>query len=457
MNPPLPGARPLLRNHWFWLAAAAWLLLNISLLWLYYDPAQKQLVGDEFDYEQRALALLAGQPVAELFIWPPGQTWFIAALYGVFGQQVISIQLVQMILLVLCTGMLVHLWRSLDHHRAAWFAGVLFLFNPATSAYAHWLWPEVTHLACLLGALTLLFGLNGKPRLRAFVAGVLVGLALLFKSLLAAFWPFLLLCFLKRDDARWKFAWLAAFAFLVGMVLPTAPALWKGMAETGRPMIADSSIYNLQVGLRDRSRSDYIDEAGLPALTAFIQSGATPQQRNAASLQVIRSTLAERGWKDIFLEQLGTQYFRLFNAKTLLESQLPGESCSGHLGAYGDNPLSSAFAASSRVVHSLTLVLFACGIAFWRCWRRPLAALIGIFLAYQLALYLGLHVMERYVFQMLPFMCGFAGSALARLTSRAEDSSVLAITPLRVSAAAGLALLLLGLAWLGPVLDGNCR
>lgn len=457
MNPPLPGARPLLQSRGFWLVASAWLLLNIGLLWLYYEPAQKQLVGDEFDYEQRALALLSGQPVAELFIWPPGQTWFIAAIYRVFGNHVLVVQMLQVVLLALCTGMLMQLWRTLDTPRAADFAAAIFLLNPATLAYAYWLWPEVTHLTCLLGALTLLFAAKSTLTLRALAAGVLVGLALLFKSLLAAFWPLLLLCFLKRVDARWKFAWLAAFAFLVGMVLPTAPALWKGMAEAGRPMIADSSIYNLQVGLRDRSRSDYIDEAGLPALTAFIQSGATPQQRNAAAMQDIRASLSERGWKEVFLEQAGTQYFRLFNAKTLLESQLQGEACSGHLGAYGSNPLSPAFAASSRIAHSLTLILFACGLAFWRHWRKPLAALIGIFLAYQLALYLGLHVMERYLFQMLPFLCGFAGSALARFTSRTEDSSTLTITPVRASAAAGLVLLLLGLAWLGPMLDGNCR
>lgn len=444
------------RGRWFWIVLLAWLLLNGVLLWLYFDPAQKQLVGDEFDYEKRALALLAGQPIPELFIWPPGQTWFIAAIYRLFGNHVFAVQVLQMVLLVLCAGMLVKLWQTLDSARAACLAGALFLLNPAALAYAHWLWPEVTHLVCLLGALTLLFCVADRPRLRAFAAGFLIGLALLFKSLLAAFWPLLLLCFLTRKQTRWSFAWVAALAFIIGLVLPISPALWKGQVETGRPLIADSSIYNLQVGLRDRSRSDYIDEAGLPALTAFIRSGATPQQRNAAAMQDIRATLAERGWMDLFLEQLGTQYFRLFNVKTLLESQMPGAACSGHLGAYGDHPLLPALTASSRIAHSLILVLFAFGVALWQRWRAPLAALTGAFLLYQLALYFGLHVMERYLFQMLPFMCGFAGSALARFTSRANAPETLAISPLRMTVASVLALLLLGLAWLGPLLDGNC-
>ena len=444
------------RGRWFWIVLLAWLLLNGVLLWLYFDPAQKQLVGDEFDYEKRALALLAGQPIPELFIWPPGQTWFIAAIYRLFGNHVLAVQLLQVVLLAFCAGMLVKLWKTLDSARAACLAGVLFLLNPASLAYAHWLWPEVTHLVCLLGALTLLFCVADRPRLRAFAAGFLIGLALLFKSLLAAFWPLLLLCFLTRKQTRWSFAWVAALAFIIGLVLPISPALWKGQVETGRPLIADSSIYNLQVGLRDRSRSDYIDEAGLPALTAFIRSGNTPQERNAAAMLDIRAALAVRGWVDLFLDQLGTQYFRLFNVKTLLESQMPGAACSGHLRAYGGHPLLPALTASSRIVHSLILVLFAFGGSLWQRWRAPVAGLTAAILLYQLALYFGLHVMERYLFQMLPFMCGFAGSALARFTSRANAPETLAISPLRMIVASVLALLLLGLAWLGPLLDGNC-
>src|SRR5690606_28902143 len=126
-------------------------------------------------YEKRALALLAGQPIPELFIWPPGQTWFIAAIYRLFRNHVFAVQLVQMVLFAFCAGMLVKLWQTLDSSRAAWLAVALFLLNPAALAYAHWLWPEVTHLACLLGALTLLFCITGRLRLRAFAAGFLIG------------------------------------------------------------------------------------------------------------------------------------------------------------------------------------------------------------------------------------------------------------------------------------------
>lgn len=127
-------ACPDTRGRWFWIVLLAWLLLNCALLWLYFDPAQKQLVGDEFDYEKRALALLAGQPAAELFIWPPGQTWFIAAIYRLFGNHVLAVQLLQVVLLAFCAGMLVKLWKTLDSARAACLAGALFLLSPAALA-----------------------------------------------------------------------------------------------------------------------------------------------------------------------------------------------------------------------------------------------------------------------------------------------------------------------------------
>lgn len=461
MEPAVASTRPPL-NRVFTigcaLVALAWLLSNLFLLWIYYEPALKPLIGDEFDYNRRALALLAGEPVAESFIWPPGQTWFIAAIYVLFGSHVLSVQLVQIALFALCAGLLAHLWRSLDGARAAGFAGVLFLLNPANLAYAHWLWPEVSHLVCLLGALTLLFGAQRFVLARAFFAGLLVGAALLFKSLLGAFWPLLFLAFLTRKDQRWHFSWPGAALFAGGILLATAPALWTGYVETGRPMIADSSIYNLHVGLIDSSRSDYIGEAGGPALKAFLDSAATPQQRNAIYIDKIKDLVAERGMPDVLADQFGTQYFRLFNAKTLLVSQLPGPACAGRLGAYAVPEQAPLIAGASYLAHALTLILAAFGVALWRRWNQPLALIVGGFLLYQLAIYSGLHVMERYLFQMMPFLCGFAGSALAALSARnARSSGVLDFSPARLVSAAALAALLLGLAFLGPVLDGNCR
>ncbi|MEO7936650.1 MAG: glycosyltransferase family 39 protein [Dokdonella sp.] len=456
IKPRLPSGAPA-RRVWSWLAIAGWLLLNAILLWIYSHPTLKPLVGDEFDYNRRAIALLGGQPMPELFIWPPGQTWFVAAIYAVFGPHVVAVQITQIALLAGCAAMLVRLWQSLDNRCAALCAGTLFMLNPSALAYAHWLWPEVTYLACLLGALTLLLTFDSRPHWRAFFAGLLIGLALLFKSLIGGFWPFFLLLFLSRKNKRFAYAWLSAIAFCAGLLLAAAPALWKGHVATGHALIADSSLYNLDVGLRDSSRSDYVDEAGLPALTAFIESAPTPQQRNAVYFERVKAVIVERGFFNVFVDQLDSQYFRLFNAKTLLVSQLPGPRCEGYLGAYGNNSVNAPLMVLSGVMHSLTLVLCAFGLALWRRWLHPFAAFCALYLAYQLALFLGLHVMERYFFQMQPLLCGFAGSFLAVLMRRDITQDALSFTRWRWLVGGVLAVVLLGLAWLGPVLDGPCQ
>ncbi len=456
MKSMLPsGARA--RRAGLWLAFASWLLLNAILLWIYSHPTLKPLVGDEFDYNRRAIALLGGQPMPELFIWPPGQTWFVAAVYAVFGAHVFAVQIIQIMLLAACAAMLMRLWQTLDNRRAALCAASLFMLNPSALAYAHWLWPEVTYLACLLGALTLLLTFTSRAHSRAFFAGLLIGLALLFKSLIGGFWPFFLLFFLSRKNKRYSYAWLSALAFCAGLLLAVAPTLWKGHVATGHALIADSSLYNLDVGLRDSSRSDYVDEAGLPALTAFVESAPTPQQRNAVYLDKVKGVVAERGLFNVFVDQLDSQYFRLFNAKTLLVSQLPGPRCEGYLGAYGSNSVNGPLTFLSDVMHSLTLVLCAFGLALWRRWLHPFAAFCALYLAYQLALFLGLHVMERYFFQMQPLLCGFAGSFLAVLLRREASQDVLSFARWRWLVGGVVAIVLLGLAWLGPVFDGACQ
>ena len=437
--------------------AGGWLVVNALLFWMYFQGHAKTLIGDEAMYDAVALAQLQGQIISLNYIWPPGQKWFLMVLHALTGPGRIGILIVQTGLLALCGWLLYRLWLLLDNRTAAHWACALFLLNPGVLAYGHWLWPEVPHLTCFLGALLLLADRERSAWPRALAAGALIGAALLFKSLLAAFWPFMVLLFLVRwKGRRPEIAWMATAAFVIGLFVITAPSLLQGWRETGRPMIADSSIYNLYVGLIDKSRTDYIDEWGMTTLTPFLESGSTPQERNAVYVNKVDASVTARGFFVTVGEQFGRQYFRLFNAKSLLVSQLPGPACDGYLGAYAESSLAAPLDWVTRALHGLLLTLAAIGIATWRRWRDPLVIGIVLFFGYQLALYLGLHVMQRYLFPFLPFLCGFAGSALAAWTlRRAEVECALTFTRWRLMLAAILAMLLLGLAYLGPMLDGS--
>jgi 4-amino-4-deoxy-L-arabinose transferase-like glycosyltransferase len=455
------------RRRLAWAAAFALLFAaGQALLWIaYYANGAKPLIGDEQSYQDFALSILAGGTWMPSSIWPPLQSLLLAAIYRVAGVHVLAVQVAQTILLLGCALLLRSIWRKVGGSvAAANLAATLFLLNPATAAYAHWLWPEIVHLTFVLAAFWLLA--EEMTRVRALVAGACIGLALLAKSLLAAFWPLFLIAFVRRNPTRLLAQ--PALLFVLGLALVTAPALWHGWREYGKPMIADSSVYNLWVGLTDRWRSDYVADMGGATLPAFLASADTPQQRNAIYKDKIRALVDERGAMSVFADQIGRQYFRLFNAKTPLLSQLPGPICAGHLSVYRTPDwLTRVLTTTGDAFHILILAAAAFGIACWR--RRPdrLLWLIALYAGYQLALLSVVHVKARFLLPMMPFLCGFAGSFLVSLRARDRSRDLLransdvaitpiAMMPLSLAAGALLAVLLLFLAFGGPALDRLC-
>jgi hypothetical protein len=439
-------------------AAAAIFLAGQALLWLaYYGRGAKRLIGDEASYQQFAIGILGGGPWMPSTIWPPLQPLFLAAIYAATGVHVIAAQIVQTLVFVGCAWLVRDIARRVvDSVRAANAAAALFALNPANAAYAQWLWPEVTHLFFVLLAFRLLLT-PPVGRIAAGAAGACIGAALLAKSLLTGFWPACLIAFADRARPRYRF--IGAGFFLAGLALATAPALLHGWRAFGRPTIADSSVYNLWVGLTDRFRSDYVEDAGGATLAEFMASGTTPEQRNAVYLGKVEHRLADRGIANVLAAQLGRQYFRLLSAKTPLVSQLPGAACAGHLSVYRASPaLTRTLTIANDAFHALTLAAFAFGIACWR--RRPDRAivLIALYAAYQLALFAVLHVKARFLFPMMPFLCVFAGAFLSALRDRiaARAQGRIAFTAPRLAIGAVLGAVLLALAFAGPWLDGLC-
>jgi 4-amino-4-deoxy-L-arabinose transferase-like glycosyltransferase len=436
-----------------WIALAVFIAEQVLLGWLYYAGQGKALLGDEVRYLETARAILAGGPWHPSEIWPPAQSLFIAAL----GASIAGVQIAQTLLFVACGVLVARLAKKLTgDSTAAVLAAALFLLNPDNAAYAHWLWPEMPHVFVVLLALDFLL-VQAPSRFNALVAGVLIGLALLFKNVLTAFWPLLLLVFVDWKPVRVR--WPEAALFIVALAITVAPALVAGHRNTGHWSIADSSAINLLLGLEDATRNDYVPGASANRFSEYLESGATPDARNAWAWSRVREHLDATPPLDLARAQLDRQYYRLFEAKTLLLTQLPGPSCAGYRGAYRDAPPAAigTLRWSSHAMHALMLAGFAFGLCLWRRWRTLAPWLLLAFVGYQLALYSGLHVQARYLLPMVPVFCVFAGAAFARATRAGDVSEVVVATPLRLALGAALAALLLWLAFAGPFLDGYCR
>lgn len=436
----------------FPLAATLAVLALQALLWTsYYQFAPKQLVGDEARYLELARAIWHGQTLPpSTYLWPPLQQHLLAWLIAPVDGALWLAQAVQMAMLGVAAVCLRQIWLRLDPTpMAANLAMVLFLTCPALMAFGLYLWPEPVHLLCLLMALWLLLARGGKVW-AAVLAGAAIGLALLSKSLLSGFWPVLLLLLL-----RWPLRqtpWRSVLGFLLALAVVAGPATVQGWLATGKPLIADSGEFNLEVGLQDHYRSDYIHDRTGDLLNAYLAAGADPVARAAAARERIAGRVADQGMLALAEQRLGVQYFRLFNYKRTLASQLPGPACAGYVGAY-TLPANwiHAVSWSTKLQYLLLLIAAGFGVALWR--RATMAmAVVGLFFGYQLLLFLGLHVQARFLLPMLPFLCGLAASGLVQL----GRVTVVSIPPWRYALASLLAALLMVLALGGPWLDRSC-
>ena len=438
-------------------AGALLILQQVLLWWLYYHYGAKQLVGDETRYWSLAHEILGGAAWHPSDTWPPAQPLFIALTLLVGGDSLLPVQIVQTLLFFGCGLLVFVVWRRISGNPlAAGIAAALFVLAPSNAAYAQYLWPEVPHLFLVLAAFALLLQVPVRTP-AALAAGVAVGVALLFKSLLAAFWPLLLACFV----VSWRPLRMnlhTAAAFVLALAVTVAPALVAGHRNSGHWRIADSSAINLLIGLRVPDRNDYIAWPGSNLFQEYIASGADSDQRNAWAWSEIGAEVEETPLPALVWRQLAKQYFRLFESKTLLVGQLPGPACAGYLGAYPDVPgwLALIVRWSSHLFHALILAGFAFGLCMQRSWRRLGLWLLLGFLGYQLAIYLGLLAIARYLLPMMPVMCGFAGDAYARLAG-ADAGDGASFTRLRLLAGSLLAALLLFLAFAAPWIDGYCR
>jgi 4-amino-4-deoxy-L-arabinose transferase-like glycosyltransferase len=435
-----------------WVAAiVAAMAVHVVLWWLYYHPQPKVLWGDEQRYLEAARGLLSGDPGwrPEL-LWPSLYVRFVAGLTAVAGGSLVAVQLAQTALLVLAGVLVGDLGRRLSGSTVAGFvAGWLCVAFPPLVAFAHYLWPELLHLFLWMAALWLLSSdRSGGPWM--VVAGLCLGLALLTKSLLTPFLPVVVVAVVVTGGGRarlWRAVGRAALVSVTA-VLVVAPTVLSNWRAEGLPIIADSSAFNLWVGLNDRGRKAFSDEIVYRSYLAFSRSGSTFAERNRATRERVRRWFEHRTIADTLAGQAGRQYFRLLDKDSYLTEQLPGGAAFAQGRGYRapHRLLATGLRWSAWVLYAAVLGLAPTGYLLWR-FRSPVwVVVLLLFVAYNLVLFFWLHATPRYRVQLLPVLFLGCGAAVAWLQARRTVSGV------RVAAAVVAALLLLFFGFAGPLL-----
>ncbi|HXT22775.1 MAG TPA: glycosyltransferase family 39 protein [Thermoanaerobaculia bacterium] len=412
----------------FWAGVGlAAVLLQAALLWIEWRPTPRPLWGDEATYWRAAGEVRAGGESDLQMIWPPLYPRFVAASMPLSGGSRLAAQLVQVALLFASAWLLRGLGRALlpgaelsRGIHAADVAAALLLLDPQVACFGAFLWPELLHLALFLFAWWALVT-RGERWPWLVAAGVALGLALLAKSLLVAFVPVLLapLLLLSGPSPR---RLLRPAVVLAAMAVTLLPVVLHNRQRYGVAGVADSSTFNAWVGLNERSRRNFVDEIVGDELTVYLNSAPDPAGRAAIARGKIEALVAERGVLPLLRAQLSRQYFRLFDRDSFLADQLPGGAIAERGDGYGyvapPHWLAAALRGWGWTIYGVVLVGAALGVATVPAGNRRWLVVALLFVAYNLALFLVLHVKTRYRVQLMPVLDLFAGATAVWLVTR---------------------------------------
>ncbi|MEN8164104.1 MAG: glycosyltransferase family 39 protein [Acidobacteriota bacterium] len=370
------------------------------------------LWGDEKAYLSSAVAVLQGDPSWwPVPLWPPLYPRFLAGILAVSGVNPVGITVVQTILLFIAAVIFGDLVRRWTGARSAGMAAFLMMAGfPSLAAFSRFLWPEVLHLVLLVAAVWILV-VRRDSHLWLALAGISLGLALLTKSLLGPFLPVLLGAAFIGDRGPRRI--LRLTICVAAIVVVIGPVIGLQYRRVGVPVIADSSAFNLWVGLNDRGMKSFEEPIVTKAYREYWAWDGTFAERNARahrqSLQLIR----ERGMGTVLKAQFGRQYARLFDKDSYLTEQVPGgaavEQGSGFV-ALGPR-VSEGVRRVSYGTYALLLMTAPLGFLVWPFAERRWPRVLLLFLLYNLALFLVLHVKSRYRIQLMPVF--FLGSSAA--------------------------------------------
>jgi 4-amino-4-deoxy-L-arabinose transferase-like glycosyltransferase len=126
---------------------------------------------------------------APLGWWPPGYEVMLGSVFALFGSEPVSARLVQVLLSTATVGLLYGIVGSASNRRAARIAAALCAFFPGFVAFSHYLYGE-TLFIFLLAAAFYAYIRRSEPRpADLFLAGVLMGLSVLTRSVILWFLP----------------------------------------------------------------------------------------------------------------------------------------------------------------------------------------------------------------------------------------------------------------------------
>ncbi len=184
---------------------------------------------------------------------PPLYSYFLAFFYKLFGFNVYSLLLPQIILDALNSTLIFLLALNIFNSRKiALFSGMFYAFNPHFILLSIQLYSETLYFFLMLAAFLLLIGFSYKPKLKTlFISAMFMGLAALTRSILLVFVPFVfiwLAIVLFKDKNKLFKSWLVVFISLSLVIAPWVARNYrlfhKVLFSTDYQLVVAKGVYN---------------------------------------------------------------------------------------------------------------------------------------------------------------------------------------------------------------------
>jgi 4-amino-4-deoxy-L-arabinose transferase-like glycosyltransferase len=283
-------------RFWLRLVAVALAVRVIVVFGLLHDMP---VVSDAAEYAAQARDLVHHVPTGAYY-WPPGQSYFLAAVFAVVGDSGmaakaanITVDVVAVVLATLLGG------RLLTDSRAVRITGWMLALFPSTILMSGQPYSLSLTMVCLLGATLLLLGSNESSRWPYFtLAGALSGFAVLTRpsTLSAIIGLAVVAAIVARrlsktgDRVRLRALGLGSVAFIAAAAAVVAPAVYHNAVHDAGWTVSTANEQNFWLGNNPYTPTYKTWELGSQPATDF-----SPEvQRYLARFGDGPPTLAER-------------------------------------------------------------------------------------------------------------------------------------------------------------------
>lgn len=432
-----------------WIAAAAF-LFRLAMFLVVAGHPERAYRRDAYTYLRPAVNLIEGRgfsdrqqpPFTPSATRTPVYPLFIAGLYTLFGQNVLVIAFVQVLLDTLSAVLVTLLGLRLVSARAARFGGLGYALSLGAAVHTVFILTETLFTLILLSAvLSLSLYREGKRRRWLIGGGILTGLAVLIRPI-ALFLPLMALTFIWMADPTKRRRFIASgFVYLAAVVVVVAPWVMRNYRAMGSATVSTIS-------------GQYILFYNAASLRAEMEGISQTQARETIQDEVNAELLA-RGWmgEEALTARLYTQWGReiilsapgryvYVHLKNDLNSLLPNitdflelvgvtQGGVGTLSVLNQDGLLAAvdhyFEGKTWLLWTLTPFMALLGLVYLGAavgigvqilhWRWYALALLILPAAYLLLLP-GAPSNPRFRVPAMPYLCLLAGTGLAYILER---------------------------------------